>query len=145
MRNWQRGITLIELMIVIVVIGILVSIAIPSYRQYVIRTNRTHAKVGLTQAAQALERCYTNSSPFSYNSAICTAGANAVTFPITTPEGGNYVITATTRNAQDYTLTATPQGGQAGDTKCANFTLSSVGVKAVSGTLSATPNECWSR
>ena len=90
MKRRQRGVTLIELMTVVAVLGIIAAIAIPSYRRYMVRANRTDAKTALLQTAQALERCYTNSTPYAYNGAVCTA---AVTLPFTVASG-NYVITA---------------------------------------------------
>lgn len=142
MKRNQRGVTLIELMIVMVVIGILAAIAIPSYRRYMVRANRTDAKTALMQTAQALERCYTNSVPYAYNSATCAA---AVVLPFAVPSGF-YVIAAGGGGiaAQTYTLTATPQGTQAAeDPQCAVFTLTQTGAQTVSGTLPA--QDCWRR
>ena len=84
MKHRQRGMSLIELMIVVVIVGILAAIAIPSYRAYVIRANRADAKVALLSTAQNLERCYTNSTPYAYNSANCNA---AVPSPFTVASG----------------------------------------------------------
>ena len=144
MKQLQRGVSLMELLTVIGVIGILAAIAIPSYQEYILRTNRTHAKIALTQTAVALERCYTNSTPFTYNGATCTA---AVPLPYTTPDGGHYVVSHVgARQAQSFSLIATAQGPQAArDTKCGNFTLTSTNVRGVSGTASATPNQCWQK
>ena len=142
MKRRQRGVTLIELMTVVAVLGIIAAIAIPSYRRYMVRANRTDAKTALLQTAQALERCYTNSTPYAYNGAVCTA---AVTFPITVASG-NYVITAPVREPQAYTLEAAPQGAQAtGDAECAIFSLTETGAQTVNGSLSATPERCWRR
>jgi len=140
MKRRQMGVTLMELMIVVAVVGILAAIAIPTYRQYVIRANRADAKTALLNTAQNLERCFTNSTPYAYNGATCNA---AVTLPILT-EGGNYQIsypfvpTTTT-----YTLQAIPQGAQVADTRCGTFTLTSTGVQTVSGTDTA--QQCWRR
>lgn len=141
MRRGQLGVTLIELMIVVLVVSILAAIAIPSYRTHMIRANRADAKIGLARIASALERCYTNSTPFAYNGAICNA---AVVLPITT-EGGNYRIDATVRNATQYTLTATPLGGQTDDAECGVFTLTHTGIQTVDGTFSSSPQQCWRR
>jgi type IV pilus assembly protein PilE len=138
MKRRQHGVTLIELMVVVAIIGVLTAIALPSYRRYVIRANRADAKIALAQTAQALERCYTNSSPYAYDSAQCTA---TVTLPITNGPG-TYKVSGVLA-ANTYTLTATPQGGQADDTQCANFVLDQAGTQSVSGTYSATPAQCW--
>jgi len=57
--SYARGVTLIELMIVVVIIGILGAIAYPSYQRYVARTHRGAAAACLAQFAQGMERYYT--------------------------------------------------------------------------------------
>jgi len=53
---------------------------------------------------------------------------------------GWYIVTDTNAGANTYTLTATPQGVQANDTKCANLTMTHTGVRGASGD---TPDICW--
>jgi type IV pilus assembly protein PilE len=108
----------------------------------VVRANRTDAKTALQQTAQALERCYTNSTPYAYDGAVCTA---AVTHPFTVPSG-TYSIDVTFPTPQSYTLVATPQGPQStDDAECAIFSLTETGAQTVTGSLSATPERCWRR
>jgi len=137
MKRRQRGITLIELMVVVVIVGILAAIAIPAYRAYVVRANRADVKVAMLQTAQALERCYSNATPFAYNAVGCTVPANS------TVASGTYRIDVTS-SAAAYVITGVPLGAQAtGDPLCATFQLSSAGTQTVTGTLPAA--ECWRR
>ena len=56
MSKQNKGFTLMELMITVAIIGILASIAIPSYRQYVLRGNRANMQAQMLTIASALER-----------------------------------------------------------------------------------------
>ena len=130
----MRGITLIELMIVVVIVGMLAAFAYPSYRAQVMKTYRSDGKATLMQVSQQLERCYTRFS--SYNNAGC-----AVVFPVASPEG-HYSVTATALTASAFTLDATPQGPQSSDTKCGVLRLTSTGVEGSQGASTDT-NNCW--
>lgn len=142
-KTQQRGITLIELMIVIGIIGILSAIAIPSYQNYVIRTYRGQAQADLLACRQAMERFYVTRSPFSYTGA--TAGT---TCPATSPSdqgagAARYDIVINVTDSQTYSLNANPRNGtsQAGDI---TYRLNSNGTKSAS--LNGTDfTEGWSK
>ncbi|MGI9308123.1 MAG: type IV pilin protein [Gammaproteobacteria bacterium] len=134
-RAQMRGITMLELMIVVVIVGILAAFAYPSYREQVMRTHRADGKTQLMQMAQNLERCYTRFS--AYNNVGCTT----VSFPTNSAEG-HYVVTASTLTATAYALDATPQAGQADDTDCAVLRLRSTGVQGSQGG-DTDPYNCW--
>lgn len=143
MRHTQRGVTLIELMVVMAIVGLLAAIAIPSYRQYTIRANRTDAKTQLLAIAQQYERCYTNSTPYSYTSAQCAA---AVTLPVVVASGTYriQVWAGAPNSATEYGIEAVRLAGQTADTQCGDFRLTHLGVQTVNGgTLTAA--ECWRR
>lgn len=127
------GFTLIELLVAVAILGIIMAVAIPSYNNYVTRSNRAEGKAAIMQAAQALERCFTRYN--AYNSADCN-----LSFPIDS-ENDWYEITVN-RDAATYTLTATPQAAQASrDSECANLTLTHTGQRGISG--SGTVKDCW--
>ncbi len=136
MKYRSRGITLIELMIVVAIVGILASIAYPSYRDQVRASKRADATGALMGLAGGMERFFTE------NGTYAGATAAGVYFDQSPIDGGTpaYNLAVTASSATTYTITATPIGDQAGD-KCSNLTLTNTGVKGIAGGV--TVEECW--
>ncbi len=132
---WRSaGFSLIELMITVAIVGILAMIALPSYESYVQRARRADAKTELSSLAQRLERCFSQFGTYLTGTG-CSVGAG----PFRSPEG-YYVIAISNRTATTYTLTATPQGGQAKDGKCGSLSIDHIGRHSASGMLG---DACW--
>ncbi|MEQ1579794.1 MAG: type IV pilin protein [Steroidobacteraceae bacterium] len=137
-RFRMQGVTLIELMIVIVIIGILSAIAVPSYRNYVIRAQRTDAMSALLRVAAAQEKFYLQNNTYADNDAL--ADAPPAGLGINGTENGWYNLAITSGDlTREFTVTATPVSGgaQATDSHCDSFSLTSAGAK------SATNTDCW--
>lgn len=134
------GFTLIELMVVVVIIGILAAIAYPSYMDSVRKSRRADAKAALSNAAQALERYYTEKN--TYLNAILGDAAGAI-FPDHTPSdqahnSAYYILSITNQGASTYTLNATPTGTMAADS-CGTLTLDHLGQKGAALPIA----QCW--
>lgn len=129
-RRGMAGVTLLELMIVVVVVGILAAIAYPSFQEQVRKTKRADGKAALMETAQELERCYTRFA--SYTAAGC-----GVALPRNSDEG-HYVIAFDASAASSFTLSATPQDDQTHDS-CGALTLTNAGVQGADGD----PDDCW--
>lgn len=136
-RRRQRGITLMELMIVVVIVGILAAVAYPAYREQSLRAARTEGRSALLNAASRQEQFFLDNK--SYASSLADLGMVAAT------EHGKYQLAVDAATADCpltncYALTATPQGRQADDTDCGNLTLDANGAKGASG---SDPGACW--
>lgn len=143
MKRLHSGFTLIEVMITVVIIGILAAIAYPSYQQYVLRGNRSEAMALLNEAAAREERYFAQNNAYvTDQNAIGDLKLRNTSGNIVTSDTGKYQLRVSApTDSGGYLLTATPQGVQAKDTQCANFTLDATGTKGVSGTGSV--SECW--
>lgn len=136
-RRKMHGITLMELMIVVVIVGILAAVGYPNYRDFVARAKRTEAKAALLQIATNQERFYLNNNTY-------TVDLTALGFPVagtyTTASGSYNVSIAAGANASGYTANAVFQSGGAEADKCLTFTINGAGVKS-SGPYA----DCWTR
>jgi len=141
MLKRQRGFSLIELMITVVIISIISAIAYPSYTQYTLRANRAEVRAILLETVQFLEQNCTTANRYDQTS----AGAAIVLPFLTSPKAGTkkYDITAAygAAPAQTFTLSAAPTGIMTGDA-CGTFTLDNTGIQ---GNSAGTTAECWGR
>jgi len=131
----QRGFTLVELMIVVVIAGVLAMIAIPSYQASVMKSRRADGRVALNDVAQRLERCYTQFG--GYDADDCPIADEE---EITSQEGF-YVVTVAVPDAATYTLTAAPQGAQADDEECGSLEMDNTGARDITG--DGEIERCW--
>ncbi len=146
----QQGFTLIELMIVVAIVAILAAISLPSYNDYIVKSNRADAKVALMKFAQMQESYFVQN--MSYAQDLTTGSGGLGIGASVTSEEGFYAITLSTKvpgtcdglssgtACTGFTLTATRAGRQANDDRCKTFTITHLGVRAATGTAAA---DCW--
>ena len=110
----QRGLSLVELMIVVTIIGILMTITYPSYLSYMQDTRRGVAEADLMELSQWMERNYTVSGRYTNVS----NAAPALPFDKSPKDGavGHYGLGIIAITANSYVLTATPVPGSAQST-----------------------------
>lgn len=139
MKRHQHGVTLLELMAVVVIVSILASIAVPSYRGYVLRAQRSDATAALLRVAAAQEKFYLQNN--TYTTTVGTGGLN-----ISGTEHGWYNLTIvapagfTIATAYVATATADSAKPQARDTPCQTFTIRETGERGSSPSNMAA---CW--
>lgn len=113
----SSGYTLVELMIVVALIAIISSIAVPVYQNYVSDSYANQAVVDMKVCALALERYYSNG--YTY------VGADtATTCTLQSPSQGTskYTLSYPSLTATNYTIRATPVGGACGTGDCFDLT-----------------------
>jgi len=133
--NTQKGFTLLELMIAVVIVALLAAIAVPNYQSYKIKTRRVMAAACLLEISQALERFH-------------TANLTYVNFDLPNLQlqcrndlNGHYTFALTNQAARAYTLSAVPQGTQSSKdpATCGTLTTDQAGQKRAVGDV----NLCW--
>jgi type IV pilus assembly protein PilE len=142
----QRGVTLIELVVVMIIVGILAAVAIPSYRNYILRSQRSDAKDALLALATQQEKFYLQCNTYADDIAGAPDCAAAELQGAVTSENGWYDLVIDNADATSFTVSAIAAAGgnQAQDTACETFQVTNLGVRTAldSGGTDNT-EECW--
>ena len=141
-RSKNKGFTLIEVMVVVAIIGILASIALPSYSSYVRKGKRIEAKTALMSVLQSQGKYRANCPQYASSLAAadsCILGAYTLASASVTP-AVLYTLAVTAADTTSFTATASAVAGsaQSKDTGCLVLTLAQD-----KGNLTMTPPQCW--
>ena len=131
-----RGITLIELMIVVVIVGLLAVIAYPNYRDFAARAKRNEAKAALLQIATNQERFYLQNN--TYTCDMTRLGFSSAAGFVT--DSGSYTVDVTACDANNFTAQAVYNNADAEAGKCGTYWINGRNVKT-----SAPLADCWTR
>ena len=138
-KRENYGFTLIELMIVVVIVGILGTMAIASYRGYTEKARRTDAHGSLMLLRDKQEAFFSNNNTYTTDQQDIGVAAST---NVPSAEGHYTLVVAagnTANIATSFALTATPTvgGAQSNDTDCPTITLDSTGLQGPAAT------DCW--
>jgi type IV pilus assembly protein PilE len=136
----QRGVTLVELMIVVVIITVLAAIGYPSYTDFITRSNRQAGKNLIYAIADRQEQFFLDNKQYAPD--LTTLGFAADTIACdrdgqqtaATDADRTYVLDLTNTSATTYTVRAAPQLKQAArDAACGTLTVTHLGQRDASG------------
>ena len=142
----QRGITLLELMVVVAIVAILSSFAYPSYMRYVTNSKRTAATSTLLQVADRQQQFFMDNKSYANDMTALGFAAN----PLVIADDGTdtvagdpdavYSISLSNLTATTYTVTAAPVHKQLErDTKCGSMIIDQAGARSTS----TGDDSCW--
>ena len=143
----NRGFTLLELMVVVIVVAILAALAIPSYIKQTRKARRNAAESSLQQIAVLEERYRADNSSYL----APTSTATWAQLGMSDPSGTYFTYTVTASAASGvtpalYSVTAAAKGDQAKDTGCTSlaYTQTYDTTNNIVNT-STTPSTCWNK
>ena len=133
-----RGMTLLELLIVVAIVGILAAVALPSFNDQVVKARRADARNSLFDWQIRQAQYFANTASYASISTILGSGSDTID-----SDEGYYDVTVSSSSASTYQMRATPKSGasQADDSECASyFCVNQDGVD-LSGDCA--PKACW--
>jgi len=137
MRKMMRGVTLTELMVVVVIIGILTMVAYPNYRQYAARAKRNEARAALLQIATNQEKFYLQNN--TYTTDMTELGFGSASNYLTSSK--SYIVDVTSATPNNFVAQADYQNIDPDENaKCDIYVIDGQGNKT------STPDtDCWTK
>jgi type IV pilus assembly protein PilE len=143
MKSRHKGFTVIELMIVVVIIGILAAVALPSYRDYILRGKLVDAHNALSDFRVRMEQFYQDNRRYD------GAGLNGCGADAPNSKYFTFSCAPAAAPAQTYVVTATGKAAEGTDGFA--FTINEANARATVVTPPASTagwsssGTCWIR
>lgn len=143
----ERGVTLLELLVALLVAATLASLALPGYRAQVLRAHRFEAMEALLALAAAQERFHLSRGRYAAWLADDAERGDepALALTVATP-GGRYALAIADAGADAFRAVARPRPGrgQDRDARCAEFWIEASGRRSARDAAGGdTTQECW--
>ena len=139
--NRVKGFTLIELLIVVLIIGILGAVSIPTYTSYILKSHRSAAITGVLELASRQARYYTTNN--NYTTSMTTLGYASDPMPLDSVASRYYNLSVEAADANSFTIKAVPVGNQMSD-PCGTYRYTDLGRMTSNGGTTLV-KECWKR
>ncbi len=151
LRRLPRGVTIVELFIVVAIVGIIAAIALPSFQESLRKGRRAEAVQAISAVQQAQERFRNNSSVYASH---LNTTAPHLNIPTATLPNAYYQLSLSDVSGTGYTVTASATSGkaQAADSNCVKLYIRVAGGNVTYGSANSggtsnegTGNPCWAR
>jgi len=142
-RYAARGFTLIEVMIVVAIVAILAAVAIPSYRDYILRGQLVDAATLLSTFRGNMERYFQDNRTYAATGAFNPPCSAAI--PVAQRTQGNFVVSCVPTATPDrsYLLVATGTGATVGFVYTVDQQDNRVTTSVGASWPTPVPNTCW--
>ena len=135
----ERGVTLIELMIVVVVVGILGAVAIPAYTDYIARGKIAQVTENLSEAKVRMEQVYNSNRTY----ASSVGGTSCPDFSGMFTNSGFTVAMSNCPGDSGTTFTITATGNTGTSMAGYMYSINQAGEKTSKTPAFSTPQSCW--
>lgn len=126
----QRGFSIIEVIIVLLIIALLTVVLMPAYNSYITKSRRSDGIKSLMAMQIAQEKYRLKNTDYASSPAAMSFSTDSI--------DGYYTMAVTANTASSYTITATAGSEQAADTGCTTLTIT-----YANNTATNTPTDCW--